>query len=42
MAITELELKALTAADTRRRLSDGGALFGTVRVDRAGRVIVFF
>lgn len=40
--ITELELKAKTTDDKGLRISDGGALFGTIRVDRSGRVIVFF
>lgn len=42
MAITELELKALTTEDSGRRLSDGSSLTGWVRLDRSGRVIVFF
>ncbi len=40
--LTELELKAKTASDEGKVLSDGGSLFGKVRLDRSGRVIVFF
>lgn len=40
--ITELELKALTAADSGQRVREAGNLLGKVRQDRAGRVIVAF
>ena len=42
MAITELELRALTAKDAGTRLSDGGSLYGNVRIDRSGRIKVGF
>ncbi len=42
MPITELELKALTPADKKKWLTDGGSLYGKVRVDRSGRVNVGF
>lgn len=42
MPITEFELKALTRADKGKRLTDGGSLYGKVRVDRSGRVNVGF
>lgn len=40
--ITELELKAFGQEEKGRRISDGGSLFGTVRIARDGRVVVFF
>lgn len=42
MALTELELKALTPANKGERIAVGNSLIGTVRIDRQGRVIVFF
>ena len=42
MAVTILELKALTAADHGRRLTDGGSLKGKVYVARYGAVSVQF
>ena len=42
MALTILELKALTAADNGRRLTDGGSLKGKVYVARDGAVSVQF
>ena len=42
MAVTILELKALTAADHGRRLTDGGSLKGKVHVARDGSVSVQF
>lgn len=41
-ALTDMELKAKTAADAGSRVSDGGSLFGNVRMDRAGRPVVAF
>ena len=41
-ALTDMELKAKTAADAGSRVSDGGSLFGNVRIDRAGRTVVAF
>ena len=41
-SLTELELKAKTTADAGGRVSDGGSLFGNVRIDRSKRVIVAF
>jgi integrase len=40
--LTELELKALTAADEKRSLSDTGGLTGKVRVKQSGAVVVGF
>jgi integrase len=40
--LTDLELKALTAADARRSLSDTGGLTGKVRVKQSGAVVVGF
>ena len=42
MAVTILELKALTAADHGRRLTDGGSLKGKVHAARDGAVSVQF
>lgn len=41
-ALTDLELRGKTAADAGSRVSDGGSLFGKVRLDRAGRPVVAF
>ena len=41
-SLTELELKAKTIADSGGRVSDGGSLFGHIRIDRSKRVIVAF
>ncbi len=40
--ITELELKALTAADKGKRLREPGNLVGNVRMNRTGVVVVAF
>lgn len=40
--ITEIVLKAKNAADIGERLSDGGNLYGNVRTDRKGAVVVGF
>ena len=42
MALTILELKALTSSDNGRRLTDGGSLKGKVYVARDGAVSVQF
>lgn len=41
-SLTELELKAKTPADAGGRVSDGGGLFGHIRIDRSKRVVVAF
>lgn len=41
-ALTDMGLKAKTAADVGTRVSDGGSLFGNIRIDRAGRPVVAF
>ncbi|CAN1493384.1 hypothetical protein MCEGE14_00274 [Burkholderiaceae bacterium] len=40
--LTELEVKALTAADEKRSLSDTGGLTGKVRLKQSGVVVVGF
>ena len=40
--LTELELKALTAADDKRSLSDNGGLTGRVRLKQSGALVVGF
>lgn len=40
--ITDIILKAKTTADIGERLSDGGNLYGSVRTDRKGAIVVGF
>lgn len=40
--ITDISLRAKNAANIGERLSDGGSLYGTVRVDRKGNIVVGF
>ncbi len=40
--ITDILLKAKTAADIGERLSDGGNLYGSIRTDRKGAIVVGF
>lgn len=42
MAITELELKALSETDVGKRLREAGNLVGKVRLNRAGSLVVAF
>ena len=40
--ITELQLRSKTPSDAGQRLTDGGSLYGRVRTDRKGTVVVGF
>ena len=41
-ALTDIGLRAMTAANSGSRLPDGGNLYGNVRLDRQGRIVVAF